>query len=304
MGTLKQSGDGQTLELEAETTVGRSPRSTFRLCHLFVSGQHACVRWSGEGWHIRDLGSRNGTWVDGQRVPEGGHAKLRLNSQVCFGNLDETWRLVDDAPPRPMLRPLLGGRPIVVSLAPASLPSEDNTQASVFLKDGSVMVETESETRVLGNGEVCAIGGGVYTASLPQIEGPTEHAAAVCLRVGNSQLCMRPSLHEEHVGASITVAGEPRELRARLHNHLLLLLVRQRLADQADSVPPGEEGWLGADEVCRRLRIDRTQLATAVYRIRRQFATVGLEDPANIVQRRPDSRELRVGVRNVSIAAE
>jgi len=48
----------------------RSSRSTaeLQLSDAAVSREHAVVERAAEGWQVRNLGSRNGTWIEGQRV--------------------------------------------------------------------------------------------------------------------------------------------------------------------------------------------------------------------------------------------
>ena len=57
--------------LYPENVIGRSPTCTLRLSDGWVSGQHAAIRWTGTGWSIKDLSSRNGTFVDGVRMNPG-----------------------------------------------------------------------------------------------------------------------------------------------------------------------------------------------------------------------------------------
>jgi pSer/pThr/pTyr-binding forkhead associated (FHA) protein len=51
--------------------VGRHPNCDARLASTRVSRWHCCIaEVDGEVW-VRDLGSTNGTWIDGQRVSSG-----------------------------------------------------------------------------------------------------------------------------------------------------------------------------------------------------------------------------------------
>src|ERR1043166_6665600 len=50
---------------------------------LEVSGRHAAVFLQGDRWMVRDLGSTNGTWVNGVRI-RGDHALL-ANDVIRFG---------------------------------------------------------------------------------------------------------------------------------------------------------------------------------------------------------------------------
>ncbi len=60
-----------------------------RLSHETVSRAHAELRLQGGVWVLRDLGSTNGTTVNGRRVT--GSAVVRDGDQVSFGNM--TFRL-------------------------------------------------------------------------------------------------------------------------------------------------------------------------------------------------------------------
>lgn len=50
--------------------IGRSPASTLVLEDEYASGRHARLQPSEQGWWIEDLGSRNGTFVDDERLSE------------------------------------------------------------------------------------------------------------------------------------------------------------------------------------------------------------------------------------------
>ncbi|MEV5434347.1 DUF1707 and FHA domain-containing protein [Streptomyces sp. NPDC052701] len=65
--------------------IGRDPASGLRLTHETVSRVHAELRRQGGLWVLRDLGSTNGTTVNGRRVV--GAAVVREGDQVGFGRM-------------------------------------------------------------------------------------------------------------------------------------------------------------------------------------------------------------------------
>ncbi|MEU6525630.1 DUF1707 and FHA domain-containing protein [Streptomyces sp. NPDC046924] len=69
--------------------IGRDPANGLRLNHETVSRVHAELRRQGGLWVLRDLGSTNGTTVNGRRVV--GAAVVREGDQVGFGRM--TYRL-------------------------------------------------------------------------------------------------------------------------------------------------------------------------------------------------------------------
>ncbi len=59
---------GTQLSLGAVTTLGRDVNNAIVLDDPFVSGSHAVLTFRGRTWYVEDLGSTNGTYVNGVRV--------------------------------------------------------------------------------------------------------------------------------------------------------------------------------------------------------------------------------------------
>jgi hypothetical protein len=67
------------------TLVGRKPDADLAVLNDSVSREHAELQRTDAGWIVRDLGSRNGTLVDGRRVQ--GRSALLDRSKVTFGEI-------------------------------------------------------------------------------------------------------------------------------------------------------------------------------------------------------------------------
>ncbi|MFJ8106375.1 FHA domain-containing protein [Streptomyces sp. NPDC096132] len=70
---------------EQALRIGRDPVNGLRLTHESVSRVHAELSRQGGMWVLRDLGSTNGTTVNGRRVI--GAAVVREGDQVSFGRM-------------------------------------------------------------------------------------------------------------------------------------------------------------------------------------------------------------------------
>jgi FHA domain-containing protein/uncharacterized protein DUF1707 len=73
----------------ARLSIGRGPSCDCLLPEESVSRRHAELRREGERWFIRDLGSRNGTRVNGMRVLE--EVEVRPGDRITLG--EATYRL-------------------------------------------------------------------------------------------------------------------------------------------------------------------------------------------------------------------
>ncbi|MGM9992171.1 MAG: FHA domain-containing protein [Candidatus Bruticola sp.] len=75
--------------------IGRDIASDILLCNDSISRRHAEVVRSAEGWRVRDLGSSNGTFVNGQRVDE---MLLVEGDVITLGDINLTF----EGPRRPV----------------------------------------------------------------------------------------------------------------------------------------------------------------------------------------------------------
>ena len=80
---------GQSLVL------GREPLSDLPVLDAGVSRRHAELRADDDAVEVRDLGSRNGTWVNGRRVS---NARVTQGDLLAFGPIELRLHREEDAP--------------------------------------------------------------------------------------------------------------------------------------------------------------------------------------------------------------
>lgn len=61
---------GVVFGLEAVNTLGRDVNNSIVLDDEFVSAAHAALTYRGRAWYVEDLGSTNGTYVNGESVDD------------------------------------------------------------------------------------------------------------------------------------------------------------------------------------------------------------------------------------------
>jgi pSer/pThr/pTyr-binding forkhead associated (FHA) protein len=69
--------------------IGRSAENDVRLADDSVSGAHATLLRRGSVWHLIDLASTNGTFVDGRRID--GEAIIQGAAELRFGGIKVTF---------------------------------------------------------------------------------------------------------------------------------------------------------------------------------------------------------------------
>src|SRR5437773_538016 len=78
--------EGKYWDSKTLLRVGRSEDADIVLADSSISRNHAEVESTDQGWIVRDLGSTNGTFVNGGRVSRAGH-KLKPKDVVQCANL-------------------------------------------------------------------------------------------------------------------------------------------------------------------------------------------------------------------------
>jgi adenylate cyclase len=98
---LLVSPDGQqVVDLRDFNSLGRHPSNTIQLLDKIVSKEHCIVERRGQAYVLRDLGSLNGTYINGERV--NGERELKHGDDLALGG---TRGRYDDGTGRPMPTP-------------------------------------------------------------------------------------------------------------------------------------------------------------------------------------------------------
>jgi hypothetical protein len=74
---------GSAFALDAITSLGRDVNNSIVIDDEFVSATHAALTYRGRAWYVEDLGSTNGTFVNGSQVD--GLAPLAFGDEVQIG---------------------------------------------------------------------------------------------------------------------------------------------------------------------------------------------------------------------------
>jgi hypothetical protein len=300
MATLR--GPERALLLPERCLVGRSRSCDLVLSAGDVSGEHAVVQWSADHWELRELGSRNGSFVDGTRVAAGERAPLQVGMRLRFGRLAAVWTLEDVSPPQLMATALAGGECRVAEGGYLALPAESPTLAVYQAATGEWVMEQDGATRPVADRDVLEAGG-LWRVHLPSALGGTWEAAVDLAIVARLRLSFRYSRDEEQVEL-VAYCGERRiDLQVRVHHYPLLLLARRRLADIAAGVPAAEQGFMKQDELLAMLRLKEDHLGIYIHRARAQLGKAGVVDAAALVERRSGTGMLRIGVAALELSS-
>jgi hypothetical protein len=76
---------GVAFALDAITTLGRDVNNSIVLEDEFVSVTHAALTYRGRAWYVEDLGSTNGTFVNGSQVD--GLAPIAFGDEIQIGQV-------------------------------------------------------------------------------------------------------------------------------------------------------------------------------------------------------------------------
>jgi len=87
--------------VKARTVIGRGSDADITVADAGTSRKHVEILWDGERGMVRDLGSTNGSTIDGRKFSE---APLAPDSTIRIGRTDIVFRVVPQTtPPRPPL---------------------------------------------------------------------------------------------------------------------------------------------------------------------------------------------------------
>jgi len=76
---------GRSFDLDAITTLGRDVNNAIVVDDPFASAEHAVLTYRGRSWYVEDLGSTNGTFVNGRAVAA--VSPLGFGDEVAIGQV-------------------------------------------------------------------------------------------------------------------------------------------------------------------------------------------------------------------------
>ena len=298
MGVLVHGATRRAHALAARVLVGRSRSCIVRLDGALVSGEHATLAWAG-CWSVRDLGSRNGTWVDDRKLASGERTSIQRGTRIGFGDPGDVWLLEDDAPPGAMAVPLDGGEAVVSAGDVLLLPADDAPELAVQRGPDGWVVEQGFDASPVADQHTLVAGGKVYRLYLPDVLEATVASTEPIPNVAGLTLRLGVSRDQEFVKTEVFDGQAWRVLDARAYHYMLVVLGRGRLEDQNASA--AECGWIHLEDLAERLATDPRTLDVHIMRLRRQFGELGIERAADVIERRRGTRQVRLGVQAVEI---
>ncbi len=300
MAILKSASRGDIVPLCHHTRVGRSRDADIRINDRRISSEHAVVSYNGGLWEVKDLGSRNGTVVDGRRLDPGSRIPLRVGSELRFGSSDSAWTLESDEAPDVVVLDLEEGG--ALEGEHGLLQIDDGML--LFTENGrDYFLEVRGHRHEVVDRQVVELEGRRLRISIPPPDenGQTITADGILLS-RDVTLQFQVSPDEEHIQVRVIAEGVRKELRARSFDYMLLALARARIIDAASGdLAPEEQGWVYADELAKDLGMDVSHVNVDIYRARRRFAAAGVQGADEMLERRTQTRALRLGCGRVEI---
>lgn len=300
MGTLFWKNENKHIHLRAHALLGRSANCDIRIDSARVSSHHAGIQWGNEGWEVRDLGSRNGTFVDGRRLDAGQRMPVDRGAKISLARDAVEFELVDASSPGAVAINQKNGVACFAEGGILALPHEQNPLVTIFMNsEGEWLVEGSDAPRVVVDGEILDIDGTNYRVELPNINAETQQSGAGLPTLESITLHFAVTPDEEQVELTVVVAGHAKRLPKRRYHYLLVTLARVWIAEEG--VANSMRGWVDRERLCRGLEMDVVKLGVEIYRARKQLADLGVQGAAGLIERRVGTCELRIGVPNLGV---
>ena len=296
---LVLTATGQALPLgDAPFTVGRAPGNDLVLTDDAISWHHAQLWLEGGRPWVRDIGSRNGTFVNGERI-RGSHQlkatdSVRLGPTLTLGlrgaaeALPARFRvrhLVDEA--SSMRLSITGDRFRIGAGADNDLRLDEGPDrlATVLLHDnGEIWVGTAEGDFHVEAGASFEVEGRRFRV----VEDTPDHAPTVDFNASSYPYDV--SIRTEGHGPHAVLSDGARQLLLTGNRGLLLFVLGKVLLDhRRETVPAADEGWCATADVLVKVwgrgQASNNHLNVLVHRTRQHLEKEGF-DPWCIEKRR------------------
>jgi len=282
-------GSGQTLALEEELRVGRGPHNDLVLRTSDVSWTHAVFRRVDSTVVVEDLGSRNGTFLDGRRLE---HPEAVLeSSSVRIGDLEFRVKLSGDVDSGGLVvledvelgvqYPIRGPGFIIGSGENAMLRTASGDEVRLTMLGSELMLGEEPIALPFDG----VLGGRQIRITRESADWSPTQWRTTDLDPRILKVSLDPpvaTVHDQSTGLEHSVRAEHRV-------SLLYFLAGALVEDRAAGLPPERCGWRSDAAVSvgvwgrAGLESSRSRLNTLNHRLRAELSKSGL--PVDLVEK-------------------
>jgi len=282
------------VKVPCRCVIGRSSIADIRLGGQRASSEHAHLGWYNGQWVLRDLGSSNGTTVDGRLLAPKQRCVLERGNRLCFGGDAESWTVVglDEPDPCAVLmgpQKYVFGKPGLLFL-----PSPEVLEASIFVQHGRWRLDAGATQRSLESGDIITLPSGYWRLLLTNAA--DDHLGRTAgYDLDLSQLELVFDVRPERVALTLRQGSVEVQLPARACVRTLLALAQQRIGDRAQEP---EAGWVSSVDLSAARSSSEEKINVDIHRLRKMFEEAHVRGAANIVER-DDFKRLRIGVSRI-----
>jgi FHA domain len=272
--------EGELWRLSTTTQIGRTAPAHLRVPRAEVSRAHAQLSWESGAWQLRDLGSHNGTTVDGRSLSAGERCTLQAGASIGLGRTTGDIQLVDASPPEVFARNVDTGEERVEG------------DEGIALPEGLIRMDGEHGWVIDRAGALSPAPAqwGPWQIFIPDRELATR--ASGSLQLESLELRFRVSNNLEHVGLILVQGGRQQDLGIHSEFWPLLLLARARLRDP--------EGWVDIEQLARDAAMSRKSVDVYFSRVRRKLLLAEVIGADAIISCRRGERRLAVQPHQIS----
>jgi pSer/pThr/pTyr-binding forkhead associated (FHA) protein len=292
--------DDREIRFWGDTVVGRG-HAGIVIDHRTVSAQHARISHFDGAWHIRDLGSKNGTFVDGQRVEVGPWRRLEAGARIDLGGAP-SFRVADLRPPTMHARNEGGVIALPVD-GVLALPSSDAPEILVMQGMEGHVIERDGLTTPVADGAEVTAGGELWRIFIGRSDAdlletqPTMPARDL----RSTRLVFTEAVEASLVRLCVAADDGQVAISGRPFIVVLLHLARARLEDRDQAIDERECGWRSRRDILGSLRITPEKLNLDLHRARRVLSAEGVHGVDTLIERRRERGMLRIGPSHLTI---
>lgn len=265
-----------------------------------VSAQHARVSYFDLAWHIRDLGSKNGTYVDGQRVDVGPWRRLEAGARVDLGGAPP-FRIADVRAPIMHARSQKGQIVLPVD-GVLALPSADAPEVLIMQGDRGHVLERDGVESPIADGQEVKAGETVWRVFIGGDGDLFETQPTTPARdLRTTRFVFTEALDAGLVRLRVGCDDGEVSISGRSFILVLLHLARARLTDRERGIDERECGWRTRHEIVTELRISPDKLNLDLHRARRVLQAEGVRAVDALIERRREQAALRIGLGDLTI---